>query len=364
MNGPRFAPAANQTAVICGIGTSLPSDVLTNDQVIARGALDTTDEWIFTRSGISRRRRAPDEVDTGDLATAAARAAIRSVPPGSPAPDLLVLATTTPDRPCPATAPEVAWRLGLGQIPAFDLSAVCSGFLYALATVTSLVRSGACVAPLIVAAEKYSAIIDPCDRNTAALFGDGAAAVVLRPGQPDEPGAVLATDWGSDGSGSELIAIAAGGSRLPASRQASREETYFRMQGRQVYAHAVRRMTESARTVLASTGWKAGDIRAFIGHQANQRILDSVAERVGVNPRHCFGNIREVGNTAAASIPLALADAVASGARRPGDPALLTAFGGGLTWASATITWPDTTVQTIQPDATGQSLQPDEDNAS
>jgi 3-oxoacyl-[acyl-carrier-protein] synthase-3 len=191
-----------------------------------------------------------------------------------------------------------------------------------------------------VAAEKYSSIIDPCDRGTAPIFADGAAAVLLRGGRPGEPGAVLAIDWGSDGGGSDLVAIPAGGSRNPATGSPAPEEFYFRMRGGQVYAHAVRRMTQSAQAALAATGWKAQDVEAFIGHQANQRILDSVAERLGIDARNSLGNIRDVGNTAAASIPLALADAVSRGARHPSAPTLLTAFGGGLTWASATLNWP------------------------
>ncbi|PYC79487.1 3-oxoacyl-ACP synthase [Streptomyces tateyamensis] len=349
MNAPTSARGA-RTAVIAGLGASLPPRELTNAQIIDRGALDTSDEWITRRTGIRRRRLAGPGISTGDLATAAARAATEAAGPAAGPPDLLVLATTTPDRPCPATAPEVAHRLGLGPVPAFDLSAVCSGFLYALATAGALVRSGTCRAPLVVAAEKYSAIIDPFDRDTAPLFGDGAAAVLLRAGNSTEPGALLATDWGSDGSGSDLIAVAAGGSRLPAAAGPDRADRYFRMQGRPVYAQAVRHMTASAAAVLAATGWPPDEVRAFVGHQANQRILDAVADRLGIAAQHRFGNLREVGNTAGASVPLALADAVARGVCPPGAPTLLSAFGGGLTWASVTLRWPDAPVRTAVPE--------------
>ncbi|MFK0293456.1 beta-ketoacyl-ACP synthase III [Streptomyces sp. NPDC090442] len=326
------------TAVLDGIGSCLPPRVLTNDDVRRRGVLETTDEWIRTRTGIARRREADEDTSTGDLAVAAGRAAQQSA--GARA-DLVLVATTTPDRRCPATAPEVAQRLGLGTVPAFDLSAVCSGFLYGLAVATALIRTGVCTRPLVIGAETYSRIIDPLDRDTAVIFGDGAGAVLLRAGDRGEPGAVAATDWGSDGTGSDLIAIAAGGSRQPdpAHRQ-SREQHYFRMRGREVYGQAVRRMTASSNAVLAKTGWQPATIGAFIGHQANQRILDSVADRIGIPPKHRYGNLREVGNTAAASIPLALADAAAHRRIRPGTPTLLTAFGGGLTWASAALTWP------------------------
>ncbi|MFD5467510.1 beta-ketoacyl-ACP synthase 3 [Kitasatospora sp. NPDC127059] len=345
------APSARRrgrTAVIAGLGVCLPPRVLTNAQVIGRGGLDTTDAWITSRTGIHRRHLAGPGTSAGDLATAAALAAIDATA-GRERPDLLVLATTTPDRPCPATAPEVAHRLDLGPIPAFDLAAVCSGFLYALTTASALLRSGTCRTPLVVAAEKYSAIVDPLDRDTAPLFGDAAAAVVLRSGHTTEPGAVLDTDWGSDGGGSTLITVAAGGSRRPDTTDLGRDDRYFRMRGREVYAHAVRRMTASSGAVLTASGWQPHEVRAFIGHQANQRILDAVADRVGIPPQHRFGNIRDVGNTAGASVPLALADAVLRGVRPPGAPTLLTAFGGGLTWASATLLWPDAPVRTAPP---------------
>ncbi|MER5642131.1 beta-ketoacyl-ACP synthase 3 [Kitasatospora sp. NPDC002227] len=344
------------------MGASLPPRSVSNQEVIALGDLATTDDWLRTRTGILRRRRADDEVSTGDLAVAAATAALHSAPGHRP--DLLLLATTTPDRRCPATAPEVAQRLGLGTAPAFDLSAVCSGFLYGLITAAALVRAGACAAPLVVAAEKYSTIIDPYDRDTAALFGDGAGAVLLAAGEPEEPGAVLHTDWGSDGAGADLITIAAGGARAPypdppgdppgdrpggPPTPPPRPDRYFRMRGREVYAEAVQRMTRSARAVLAASGWPGGSVEAFVGHQANQRILDAVADRLAVPREHRFGNIQEVGNTAAASIPLALAEVLATGAVRPGARTLLTAFGGGLTWASVTLNWPAATSRTLLP---------------
>ncbi|WP_034087020.1 beta-ketoacyl-ACP synthase III [Streptacidiphilus albus] len=334
------------TAVVTGIGGCLPDRVLSNQDVIAAGALGTSDDWIRTRTGIARRRHVDPCTSTGDLAVAAGRAALESARASGDAaeyrdPDLLVLATSTPDHPCPATAPDVAHRMGLGTVPAFDLAAVCSGFLYALTTATALLRSGACRAPLVIAAETYSTILDPQDRETAPIFGDGAAAVLLRLGPPDHPGAVLAADLGADGSGHQLITIPAGGSRLPAHRPgADPTDTYFRMQGREVYAHAVRRMTQSARRALEQARWTPTAVDAFIGHQANQRILDSVAERLGLPATRCFGNIHELGNTAAASIPLVMADAAVQSALAPGARTLLTAFGGGLTWASVALTWP------------------------
>ncbi|WP_405020747.1 ketoacyl-ACP synthase III [Kitasatospora sp. NBC_00070] len=335
MTGPHFT---GTTAVVTGIGACLPDRVLDNEDVIAAGDLRTTDEWIRTRTGIVHRRRVATGQSTGDLATAAGLAAVES--DGGPPPDLLILATSTPDHPLPGTAPRIAHRLGLGPVPAFDLAAVCAGFPYALATATALLRGGLCRAPLVVAADTYSTIVDPTDRDTAALFGDGAAAVLLRPGPADAPGAIVAVDLGTDGAGDRLITVPGGGSRHPRWDRADPAEPYFRMRGREVYAHAVRRMVESSRTVLDRADWPAGSVRAFIGHQANQRILDAVAQRLGIDPKHCHGNIRELGNTAAASIPLVLADPVTQQALEPGLRCLLTAFGGGLAWGSVALNWP------------------------
>ena len=334
------APAA----VVCGVGTCLPPLSLTNDDVIREGRLDSSDAWIRTRTGIARRHRATGGVTTGDLATAAGAAAVDSAnrtAPGPP-PDLVVLATTTPDRSCPATAPDVAHRLGLSGVPAVDVAAVCSGFVYALVLAAAAVSSGAYARPLVIAGETYSTIVDPGDRETAVIFGDGAGAVLLRRGTRADHGAVLATDLGSDGSGRDLVTVA--GPAVPpgdAPAGTPAERPYFRMRGREVYRHAVRHMCESSHAVLARAGWSPDSVRAFVGHQANQRILDAVAQRLGIDQSHRFGNIREVGNTAAASIPLALASALRRGAAEPGDRTLLTAFGGGLTWGSIAMTWPD-----------------------
>ncbi|WP_052229770.1 beta-ketoacyl-ACP synthase III [Streptomyces sp. CT34] len=342
MTGQRPAPHPRRAAAICGIGSSLPPRVISNEELTRQGSLQTSDAWIRSRTGIVNRRRAAPGTATGDLATGAGRAALESA--GGPPPDLLLLATTTPDRHCPATAPEVAHRLGLSTIPAFDLAAVCSGFVYGMSLATALLLSGDCARPLVIAAETYSSIIDPLDRDTAYIFGDGAGAVVLRGAHPGQPGAVIATDLGSDGSRCDLIAINGGGSRMPlAAQQLTRHDRYFRMRGRDVYAQAVRRMTESSRAALHRAGWTPGTVAAFIGHQANQRILDSVADRLDIAPRHRFGNIQDVANTAAASIPLALADTAAQGLVPPGARTLLTAFGGGLTWGSIALTWPSAT---------------------
>ncbi|MFJ1755149.1 beta-ketoacyl-ACP synthase 3 [Kitasatospora sp. NPDC088134] len=345
------APQRATVGAVVGIGSCLPARSVDNTEVIAAGGLDSSDEWIRRRTGIHRRRRAAPGISTGDLAVRAAAAAIESArtsADGGPGegqlhcaePDFVLLATTTPDHPCPATAPAVAHRLGLHGVPAFDVSAVCSGFLYALATADALIRSGACRRPLVIGADTYSTIVDPTDRDTAAIFGDGAGAVLLAAADPGTPGELRAADLGSDGAGAALITIAAGGSRHPDRQRLDPGAHWFRMQGRAVYGQAVRQLTASAGRALDRAGWKPADLGAFVAHQANQRILDSVAERLALPAAACFGNLRELGNTAAASIPLVLADDGPQRALAPGTPTLLTAFGGGLTWASVALTWP------------------------
>lgn len=308
---------------MAGIGHCLPADVVTNDDLAAR--LDTSDEWIRTRSGIRERRVVTPGQTTSDLATEAGRHALKSA--GRDGVDLVVLATSTPDHRCPSTAPTVAARLGLGTVPAFDVDAVCSGFLYGLSVARNAVVCGQAETVLLVGADTFSTLVDPDDRATAFLFGDGAAAVVLRAGETGEPGAVHELELGSDGSLSELI-------EAPS-------EAPLRMQGQAVYRQAVSRMTDTARSVVERTGWSVDSLDWFVGHQANQRILDAVANRLAIAPERALSNLATVGNTAAASIPLALSQAHDDGRFRAGERIALAAFGGGVTWGAATLTWPD-----------------------
>jgi 3-oxoacyl-[acyl-carrier-protein] synthase III len=310
-------------AVIAGIGHALPTTIVTNDDLAAR--LDTTDEWIRTRSGIRQRHIATPDVGTADLAVEAGAHALKSA--AVDAVDLVILATSTPDRPCPATAPAVMSRLGLGRVPAFDMDAVCSGFLYGLATSVAMLTSGQFGTVLLIAADTFSRLIDNDDRATAFLFGDGAGAVVLRFGEQDEPGAVLGVSIGSDGSQEDLITVVD-------------RQSHFTMQGQAVYRQAVVSMADSASRAMADVGWTVDDVDWFVGHQANQRILDAVANRVGIAPDRAISNVAQVGNTAAASIPLALSEAASAGRLRAGDRVVLSAFGGGATWGAATLTWP------------------------
>jgi 3-oxoacyl-[acyl-carrier-protein] synthase III len=324
--------AANPAAVVAGLGVYAPPRVVTNDDLAKD--LDTSDEWIRTRTGIRERHIAdPGEV-TSDLAVEAAGRALKSS--GVETVDAVVLGTTTPDRICPATAPEVATRLGLGGAAAYDVSAACSSFLYGLASGAGLVAAGIATRVLVIGAETIHRFMDPADRTTAVLFGDGAGAVVLRAGEPGEPGAVGPFDLGSDGALADVLAVDAGGSRLwgPAVPRAAH---YLHMDGREVYRHAVTRMVASSRAVLARAGLDIDDVDRLIGHQANARILEAVTTRLGLPPERSHMNLDRYGNTSAASVPLALADA----GLHAGERVLMTAFGAGFTWGSALLVWPD-----------------------
>ncbi|QDQ09659.1 beta-ketoacyl-ACP synthase III [Streptomyces spectabilis] len=324
-------------AVLCGLGTWLPPHAVTNDDLARE--LDTSDEWIRSRTGIGTRHVADPSMATSDLAVEAGRRALKSA--GRETADAVVLATTTPDHPCPATAPLVADRLGLGTVAAFDVGAVCTGFLYALAAGGGLIAAGTADSVLVIGADVYSSILDPTDRSTRAIFGDGAGAVVLRAGRADEPGALVTPVLGSDGSGSELIIVRAGGSREPLHTLAEgRGDPYFRMAGRTVFRTAVERMADASLTAARRAGWTVDDIDRLVAHQANLRILHAVADRMRVPRERCPVHIDQVGNTAAASVPLALAHAVATGRLERGHRTVLTAFGGGLTWGACAVRWP------------------------
>lgn len=330
-------PAAGRTAVVAGVGGYVPPDVVTNTDLTRR--LRTSEEWIRTRTGIGARHVIAPGTATSDLAVEAGRRALESA--GAGRVDTVVLATTTPDRPCPATAPEVATRLGLGGVAAFDIAAVCTGFLYGLATAGGLIASGGAERVLLVAADAFTTLIDPGDRATAVIFADGAGAVVLRAGEAGEAGAVGPVVLGSDGELGELIEVPAGGSRQRSSgRPAAVGEEFFRMRGRETFRHAVERMADAAHAALEGAGWTVADVDRLAAHQANARILAAVGDRIGIAPGRRLSNIEEVGNTGAASIPLLLAQATARGEVRAGERVLLTAFGGGLTWGATTVTWP------------------------
>ncbi|MGW0939750.1 beta-ketoacyl-ACP synthase III [Streptomyces sp. NPDC002666] len=325
----------NATAALVGLGTALPSRRVTNEELSR--TLDTDDQWIQSRTGI-RQRFWSEGAATSDLAVEAGRNALNSA--GMDTVGMVIVATTTPDHPCPATAPDVASRLGLGTVPAFDIAAVCSGFVYGLACAAAHIAAGLSASVLVIGAETYSTILDPGDRTTSVIFGDGAGGAVLRAAAPGDPGCFLGFDLGSDGSLKDLITIPDGGSRQRTSGSGP-AGSYFTMQGKPVFRHAVDRMTESAGALLEKAGWSAGTVDWFVGHQANARILRAVADGLGVKSDRVIIDMDRVGNTSAASIPLALARAATEGNLVPGDRVLLSAFGGGVTWGSSALLWPD-----------------------
>jgi 3-oxoacyl-[acyl-carrier-protein] synthase III len=322
------------TAVLDGLGVAVPRRVVTNDDFAAR--LDTSDEWIRTRTGIVERRIAEPGVATSDLAFEAAQAALKASPNGGEI-SAVVVATTTPDHPMPGVAPLVAARLGLGPVAAFDVQAACSGFIYGLTSGAGLISSGIADRVMVIGADLMSRTVDQDDRATAVLFGDGAGAVILRAGDPDEFGAIGPFDLGSDGDLVGALFIEAGGTRLPVVEAHDARRRYMKMDGRETYRHAVRRMTESSQRLLQRAGLEIGDVDRFVAHQANLRILLAFADRLGIPAERRVSNVDRYGNTSAASIPLALADADI----RPGERILLTAFGSGFTWGSTLMTWPD-----------------------
>lgn len=309
-------------SVLCGVGHWLPPQVVSNADLCTR--LGTTEEWILQRTGIRARHVAGPDLSTADIATAAGARALASS--GDPEVQAVVLATSTPDRVCPATAPEVASRLGLIEAAAFDVAAVCTGFLYGLAAGTGLIAAGHADRVLVIAADRFTTLLDPVDRTTVPIFGDGGGAVVLRRGSATELGALGRILLGSDGAQADLIAVA--------------DDGYFRMQGRAVFRQAVERIADTSRRAAAAAGWKVGQVDRLIVHQANARILAAVAAELELSAERSMQNIENVGNTAGASIPLLLGELTQRRALVPGNRVLLAAFGGGLTWGATGMTWP------------------------
>ncbi|HEX3784569.1 MAG TPA: beta-ketoacyl-ACP synthase III [Pseudonocardiaceae bacterium] len=333
-------PKPTRTAVIDGIGAWLPDLSVFNADLDP--ALNTSDEWIRSRTGIAHRYQVSRGTATSDLAVEAGRYALRSA--NEPRVDAVLLATTTPDHSCPATAPTVASRLGLNGLPAFDVAAVCSGFIYGLANATGLIAAGLAERVLLIAADTFSTIVDPTDRSTAVIFGDGAGAVVLRAGHTDEPGALLGFDLGSDGDNVRLVGVAAGGSRQRSTGPSTQQKDhYLAMEGRKLYRHAIDRMSASCAKALQTTGWAVSDVDLLVPHQANALIISGVVKALGLPAERGFSNIEHVGNTAVASVPIALAHAARMGVLKAGNRVLISAFGAGLSWGAATLTWPDVT---------------------
>ncbi len=320
-------------SVVLGCGSYLPSHILSNDD-LAR-SVETTDEWIVQRTGIRERHiAAPGEL-TSDLALAAARAALSNARLEPSAIDLIVLATSTPDQTFPATAVSVQAGLGITRGAAFDLQAVCSGFVFALSVVDGLLRTGVHKRALVIGAETFSRILDWSDRTTCVLFGDGAGAVILeaqeQPGGKADRG-LLTTHLRSDGRHRAKLYVDGGVS-------STQTVGHLRMEGREVFKHAVAMITDVIEDAFKATGYTAADIDWFVPHQANKRIIDGSAHKLGIAPEKVVITVDRHGNTSAASIPLALADAVADRRIKRGHLLLLEAMGGGFTWGSALVRW-------------------------
>lgn len=321
-------------SLIVGCGTALPRRAVSNVELMEQ--VDTSDAWIVQRTGICSRYIAGPDEKTSDLALAAARAALAHAGLDADRVDLIILATTTPDHTFPATATRIQAALGLTRGAAFDVQAVCSGFIYALSVADSLLKCGQARTALVIGAETFTRILDWSDRTTCVLFGDGAGAVVLEAteeaaGDARDRG-ILSTHLHSDGRQYEMLWVDGGPS-------ATQTTGHVRMSGKEVFRHAVQRLSETAEEALAANGLSADDVTWLIPHQANLRIIDSTAKKLGLPPERVIVTVDRHGNTSAASIPLALGTAVADGRIKRGDLLLLEAMGGGFTWGSALVRW-------------------------
>jgi len=300
--------------------------------------VDTSDEWIAQRTGIRERRIAAKGETTSDMGLAAARAALGAAGVPAESIDLIVLATSTPNNTFPAAAVSVQAGLCITHGAAFDLQAVCSGFVFGLATIDGLLKTGAFKRALMIGSETFSRILDWNDRTTCVLFGDGAGAAVLR-NRPNAHGLLTAV-MGADGRKADLLFMAAGGSRCPATAQSVDARLhYLRMEGRAVFKHAVAMVTDVIEDAFKATGYTAKDVDWFVPHQANKRIIDDTAKKLGIAPEKVVMTVDKHGNTSAASIPLALTVAVADGRIKRGDLVMLEAMGGGFTWGSVLLRW-------------------------
>jgi len=320
-------------SVILGCGSYLPAQILTNSDLARK--VDTSDDWIVQRTGIHERHIAAPGEWTSHMATHAARAALAHAKVDAQSIDLIVLATSTPDNTFPASAVSVQADLGITHGAAFDLQAVCSGFVFALATADSLLKSGGFSRALVIGSETFSRILDWTDRGTCVLFGDGAGAVVLdsqtQPDKSEERG-VLSVRLRSDGRYKSKLYVDGGPS-------STGTVGHLRMEGREVFRHAVAMITDVVEDAFRATGYTAADVDWFIPHQANKRIIDGSAHKLGIPPGKIVVTVDRHGNTSAASIPLALADAVADRRIKRGDLLLLEAMGGGFTWGAALVRW-------------------------
>ena len=321
---------------VIGCGSHVPEQIITNLEM-QRRCPDCDPAWIEQRTGILERRFAEPGQATSDLCVAAAQKAMANAGVYAHEIDLLVVGTFTPDFQCPSTACLVQDRLGL-DVPAFDVSAACAGFMYAVTTAAQYVATGNAKRALVIGADCNSRIVNQHDRTIAPLFGDGAGAVILAPGSLEQ--GFRSYQLGSDGGGYALLDRPAGGTRQPITPEAiTQGEHFLRMDGRNVFKWAVRTVTESIEIVLESAQTSVHDVSLFVLHQANQRIIDAVAEKLGVDQQRMFSNLQKYGNTSAGSIPLALDEAYSAGLIERGDTLLLSGFGAGLTWGTSLFVW-------------------------
>ena len=325
-----------RTCSITGVGSYLPAKILTNAHL--EKMVDTSDEWITTRTGIKSRRQAARDEFTSDMAAHAAQRAMKKAGVTADQIDLIIVATITPDMPFPATACIVQQKIGARRSAAFDLEAACSGFIYGLEIGQQFIMSRTYDTVLVIGAEKLSSIVDWTDRNTCVLFGDGAGAAVLQ-SRPNSHGLLTAV-MGADGSKGGLLHMPGGGSRCPASADSVAAKLhYLRMDGRETFKSAVQAMYHAAQEALRRCELDISKIKCVIPHQANRRIIDAVGKRLGATPEQLFITLDRYGNTSAASVAIALDEAVSSGIIQRGDLILMMVFGAGLTWGAAVIEW-------------------------
>ncbi len=321
---------------ITGVGSYVPERVVTNADL--EKLVDTTDEWITTRTGIKERRVAAADEFTSDLAVKAAERAMKMAGVTADQIQLIIVATITPDMPFPSTACLVQKKLGARNVPSFDLEAACSGFIYGLEIGQQFIMSRTYDTVLVIGAEKISAIVDWTDRNTCVLFGDGAGAAILQ--HKENAQGLLTVVMGADGQKAELLSMPGGGSRCPATVDTVAAKMHFlRMDGKETFKNAVQAMCSAANEALRRCAIDITKIKCVIPHQANRRIIDAVSDRLGATPEQVFINLDKYGNTSAASVAIALDEAVASGRIQRGDLILLVVFGAGLTWGASVIQW-------------------------
>ncbi len=325
-----------RTCSITGVGSYVPARTLTNAEL--EKIVDTSDEWITSRTGIKERRLAANDEFTSDLAAQAARKAMQMAGVTADQIDLIIIATITPDMPFPSTACLVQQKIGATRAAAFDVEAACSGFIYALEIAQQFIMSRTYDTVLVIGAEKLSSIVDWEDRNTCVLFGDGAGAAILQ-NRPNAHGLLTAV-MGADGNKSDLLFMPGGGSRCPATAQSVSSRLHFlRMEGKETFKNAVQAMQTAAEEALRRCEIDITKIKCVVPHQANRRIIDAVGERLGARPDQLFINVDRYGNTSAASVAIALDEAISSGRVQRGDLILLVVFGAGLTWGAAVIEW-------------------------